>query len=280
MYTADGQDRVGDREVTTSEHAEETDDQLTQRITLISQWSEHIGSTAWRARAVRELSPAELEMVLLHADSLEGLSDAEREAISCEWEVFNSARRRRHKRQNILRGVLEFIDAGAAAISLFGVVGLTAWFFVPGMFSDEFGGWWLFFHLAVTGAYGLSLLIRLPKALRAWSKDRNGDRIAPARIKSELVFIDGQYLPGKLVPKSADEIALEKGFGRVFDVLTVVFVVGLFGALDAVKGYMPLWLSAGLMILSGLGLILLVRLRGSAQRVQSDLDRARAPQHR
>lgn len=89
--------------------------------------------------------------------------------------------------------------------------------------------------------------------------------------------MNGHYLPGKHVPKTADEIAIDKTIGRGFDVFLVLLFIGGVGALDnAASRLVPLWLALVLFSLGVVGTFLMVRLRKLSERVQSEWDRDKA----
>lgn len=219
-------------QLTMSDQIEPSDDDLDERFRLIRQWPEQVGSRAWRKRAAKELSSAEVEYYFPHVLRREELSEAERTSIFNAWQAFYSVRDKQHQREAFLKGTIEVADALGAIISLFGVAGLVGWFFVPSMLRDPYFVSWMYFHWAVALVWGISLVIRLPIFIRNRRAQRAVDKIDFARMKQEVVYVNGHYLPGERVPKTAEEIAIDKTIGRGFDLFLVLLVIGGVGALD------------------------------------------------
>jgi hypothetical protein len=263
--------------LTTSDQTEPSDDDLDERFRLVRQWPEQVSSRAWRKRAAKELSSAEVEYYFPHVLRREELSEAERTSIFNAWQAFYAARDKQQQREAFLKGTNEVADALGGIISFFGVAGLVGWFFVPSVLRDPYFAPWMYFHWAVALVWGISLVIRSPSFIRNWRPQRAGDKIDFARMKQEVVYVNGHYLPGEHVPKTADEIAIDKTIGRGFDVFLVLLVIGGAGSLDDdASRLMPLWLALVLMFLGGVGTFLMVRLRTLAERVQREWDRDKA----
>lgn len=190
--------RLGGGQLATSDQTEPSDDDLDERFRPVRQWPEQVGSRAWRKRAAKELSSAEVEYYFPHVLRREELSEAERTSIFNAWQAFYAARDKQHQREAFLKGAIEVADALGGIIALFGVVGLVSWFFVPSMLRDPNYASWMYFHWAVALIWGISLVIRSPSLIRNWRARRAGDKIDFARMKQEVVDVNGHYLPGEI----------------------------------------------------------------------------------
>lgn len=262
--------------MTNSDETEPSDDDVSARFELVRQWPERIGSPAWRKRAAKEMSSPEIEWFFYETLQLEDLGEAERTSIFQEWECFNGTRARLSKRKRILSGLIEGVDTLGGVISFFGLVGLVGWLFAPGVLDDPNFALWMYFHWAVALVWAISLVIRLPKFIRDWRARRAGDKIDFDRMKQEVVYVDGGFQQGEYVPKSADEIAMEKTIGWGHNVFFAFTVIGFAGAIHEPNRILPLWLAIVLMILGVIGTLLLARLQTLAERMQGEWDRDRA----
>ena len=263
--------------MTTSDQIDRSDDDFDGRFTAVRQWREPVGSRAWRRRAAKELESSQIELFLVETLQRENLSDPERASVFERLQAFNATRHKEHQRTAFLKGAIEVADALGGVISLFGVVGLVSLFFVSSLLHDPYFATWMYFHWAVALVWGISLAVRLPTFVREWRAQRAGPKIDFARMKQEVVYVNGQYLPGEYIPKSANEIAMEKTISRGFDVFLVVIVMGGVGALDnAASRLVPFWLALASLFLGVVGTVLMVRLRTLAERAQSELDRDKA----
>jgi hypothetical protein len=262
--------------MTNSDGTDPSDDEVYARFELVRQWPEQLGSLAWRKRAAREMSPPEIEWFFHDTLQLEDLGEAERTSIFQKLEHFNAARGRRSIRKRLLSGLIEGMDALGGIFSLFGFVGLVGLVFAPGLLDDPYFALWMYFHWGVALVWAVSLVIRLPKFIRDWRTRRAGDKIDFHRMKQEVVYVDGRFQQGEYVPKSADEIAMDKTIGWGLNVFFAFTLIGFAGAIHEPNRVLPFWLAIVLMILGVIGALLLVRVQTLAERMQGEWDRDRA----
>jgi hypothetical protein len=109
---------------------------------------------------------------------------------------------------------------------------------------------------------------------------RDGRSVDLTKMKNEQVYVNGRYVPGKLVPLSTEEITINKVIGRTFHVLGLTFFIALNGLLDfnsSPEGPLAItpFLSVPLIPLSSIGFCALLRLQDSVGRLQRSVDRYR-----